>query len=65
MRNTISPKVTSSTGGSALGVVLAWLVTKVPFIDTAPVAVQAAIVVLVIAGLTFGAGYVKGDPARG
>lgn len=63
-RKTISPKVTASTGGSALGVVLAWALTLIPGVDDAPAQVQGALVVLVIGVLTFAAGYLKGDPAR-
>jgi hypothetical protein len=57
----ISPKVATSTGGSALGVVVAWLLTKVPIIDTAPGPVQAALVVVVIGALTFASGYLRPD----
>lgn len=60
----ISPKVTSSTIGSALGVVLGWLLTQIPGIDDAPAEVHAALVVLVVAVLTFGLGYLKRDPNR-
>lgn len=64
-RTQISPKVTGSTTGSAAGVVIAWLIAQVPFVDYAPAAVQAAIVVLVIAAWTFAGGYVTRDPRRG
>lgn len=59
-----TPKVTAATGGSALGVVLAWLVTLVPGLDHAPAEVQAAVVVLVIAAVTFAAGWLKSDRRR-
>lgn len=61
----VSPKVTGSTGGSAAGIVVAWLLTRIPFLAAAPAPVQAAFVVLVIAGATFAGGYLRRDPARG
>lgn len=61
----VSPKVTSSAGGSALGVVLAWLFSQLPLVSDAPAAVQAALVVVVIGAVTFAAGWLKRDPARG
>lgn len=60
-RTDISPKVTASTAGSALGIVLAWILTQVPVVDHAPAAVQGAMVVLIIAGLAFAGGYLKRD----
>lgn len=64
-RADIAPKVAASTGGSALGVVLAWVLTQVPVIDHAPPEVQAALALLLISALTFAGGYLKRDTPPG
>lgn len=60
----VSPKVTGSAIGSGLAVILAWIVGQVPVLSTAPTEVQAALVALVVAGVTFAVGYFRKDPAR-
>lgn len=62
--STVSPKVTASTLSGAAAVVIAWVVTQVPFLADAPAAVQLAIVTLLVAAATFVAGYFRRDPAR-
>ena len=60
----VSPKVSTATGGSALGIVVAYYLDKIEFIHSAPTAVQGAIATLVIGAITFVAGYLKTDDAR-
>lgn len=60
----VSPKVTAASYGSAVAVLLAWLVGQVPFLADAPGEVQAALVALLVAAVTFAVGYFRRDPAR-
>lgn len=59
----ISPKVATATGGSAVAVVLAWVLSQIPVVDHAPPAVQAALALVLISAATFAAGYLKRDTA--
>lgn len=61
----VSPKVATATGGSAAGIVLAYVLGQLPFIASLPPEVQAALFTLLVAAVTYGAGYLKRDPLRG
>lgn len=61
--NSVNPKVTAATGGAgvggALGIVLIYILERIPAIGDLPAGVEAAVIVLVSAGLAFLAGYLK------
>lgn len=63
-RNPVSPKVTRASIGSALAVVILYALAQVPAIGELPAAVAGAVTVLVVAGVTWVAGYMKADPHR-
>lgn len=60
----VSPKVASASSASAVAVVVAFIVGQVPVLRDAPTEVQAALITLLVAAVTFAAGYIKRDPAR-
>lgn len=60
----VSPKVAASTTGAAAVTVLAYLLGEIELVAGLPEPVRAALLVLLIAGATFGAGYARTDPLR-
>lgn len=55
----VSPKVAASTSGGAVAVVVAYILGQLPFVADLPSEVQAALFTIVVAGVTFAAGYLK------
>ena len=60
----ISPKVSSATVAAAVTTLVMYVIGQVPFVAAMPAVVQGALLVLVSAGATFGAGYLRTDPLR-
>lgn len=58
--NTVSPKVTAASAAAAVATLLVWLLDVLTGLEV-PAGVEGAFVVL----LTFAAGYLARDPARG
>lgn len=59
-----SPKVKAGSIGSAVAVLVLYLLGRIEAVGDLPTAVAGAVTVLVVAAVTYVAGYVKRDPAR-
>ncbi len=57
-------KVTAGSVATALGVVLCYVLEQVPFIAAMPGKVQGALAVLVLAGVSWAAGYLAPHTPR-
>lgn len=62
--NPVSPKVISSTVTVAVTTLVMYLLGQIDAISAMPDTVQAALLVVVTAGVTYVAGYATTDPRR-
>lgn len=62
--NPTSPKVKAAGIGSAVAVLVLYALSRIPAVGELPAEVAGAVTVLVVAGVTVAAGYVKRDPRR-
>ncbi len=62
--NPVSPKVTSATLTTAAVTLVMYVLGQISFVADMPELVKGALLVLVTAGLTFAAGYMRRDPLR-
>lgn len=62
--NPVSPKVTVSTVAAAITVLVLYGLSRIQAVGDLPEGVQLAVGTLILAAVTFGAGYQKNDPDR-
>lgn len=60
----VSPKVTTASVGSAVAVLVLYVLSLIPAVGELPDVVAVSITTLVLAGVTFVSGYAKNDPDR-